>query len=356
MLLFRWLSNSCRVYTRPIILLVALAFIAIITLLLWKNFYYHCWQMDFDLDSNLLYLKPVANAQPPKPINHKVAKSSWSWLNGTNLSDNITLVTAYFELGSFKKGLLNVITPTKYKKWMSVYARILNPLVIYTDSEDVYKQFQQLRAQHSTQHITKLILIRKEKLWAFQIKSQIDSIFQQDGYPTFSPNTVNAEYSCIMHAKFELLQQSIDNNYFLTKYFMWIDIGYFRYETEKNNLFGLSVPQRFDENSVAYSEVCDFQNYSFKDIVWNNRVWVAGGANLGRFDVLTTFCKEYINRVKKALEERIISTDQQIIYAMYTDKEKPSSNLQLCIAGWFCLGYLSIRSWQNQNPKFNHTS
>lgn len=83
---------------------------------------------------------------------------------------------------------------------------------------------------------------------------------------------------------------------------------------------------------------------------------MAGGANLGRFDVLTTFCKEYINRVKKALEEHIISTDQQIIYAMYTDKEKPSSNLQLCIAGWFCLGYLSIRSWQNQNPKFNHTS
>lgn len=144
----------------------------------------------------------------------------------------------------------------------------------------------------------------------------------------------------------------------LKKYLLHKDILtlYCRYETEKNNLFGLSVPQRFDENSVAYSEVCDFQNYSFKDIVWNNRVWVAGGANLGRFDVLTTFCKEYINRVKKALEERIISTDQQIIYAMYTDKEKPSSNLQLCIAGWFCLGYLSIRSWQNQNPKFNHTS
>lgn len=312
--------------------------------------------MDVDVDSNLLHLQRMPFQKPPKPINYKVAKPSWSWLNGTTLSDNITLVTAYFDLGSFQKGRYSVNTRTKYKKWMSVYARILNPVVIFTDSKDVYDEFAKLRAQHSTQHITKMFLVKREDLWAFQIKSKINKIFQQDGYPVHHPNTVIADYSCAMHAKIEFLQKSVDNNFFLTKYFMWIDIGYFRYEIDNNDLFGLSVPEGFDENSIAYSEVCDFHEMTFKNIVWKNRVWVAGGANLGRFDVLTMFCNEYIDRVEKALEERIMSTDQQIIYAMYTDPKKPSTKLQLCIAGWFCLGYLSKKSWHHHNPTFNQTS
>ena len=34
-----------------------------------------CWQMNIGLDPNLLYLRPVTNQQPPKPINYKVVST-----------------------------------------------------------------------------------------------------------------------------------------------------------------------------------------------------------------------------------------------------------------------------------------
>ncbi|XP_036365796.1 uncharacterized protein LOC115220341 isoform X2 [Octopus sinensis] len=282
------------------------------------------------------------------PSEDVVSMSMKEKLKAFEHSENVTLVTAYFQLDTFRKGGNSHVNPKVYKKWCSVYSRILNPVVFFTDSPEILSMFKKLRSP-SLNNLTKLILVNRTDLWAFSLKPRIAKIFSQADYPKFHPNTVIPDYSCVMHAKYELLKKSIQQNYFHTNFFMWIDFGYFRYEVNKTENFGLSLPKGFDFRSVAFSLECNFQKIPLKEIIWKNLVWVAGGANLGRYDVLTRFCDDYISSVKRALNQNLMSTDQQIIYAMSVYRSWSSTTLQLCHAGWFCLGYLAKDAWEQQH-------
>ncbi|GAB1600911.1 uncharacterized protein LOC115210986 [Argonauta hians] len=260
--------------------------------------------------------------------------------NTRNLSNEITVLTAYFNIGSFAKGSPGLsYSPNVYYKWMSVFSNLSNNLIVYTDDKITYKYFQRIRKKFSKER-TKIFLINQKDLWSFNIKKNISDIFKQPGYPKYLPNTVVPGYSCAMHAKFELLNRVIRKNYFNTKYFMWLDIGLFR-SLQDHSRFKLNVPSDFDETKVAYSFVFDFKkDVNYKDIIYHNMVWIGGACNLGKYDVLYRFTQEYLNYLKKALSKRLISTDQQILYGMYVDKQKPKTKLQLYKTGWFKLGYV----------------
>ncbi|XP_014782549.1 uncharacterized protein LOC106877989 [Octopus bimaculoides] len=260
--------------------------------------------------------------------------------NSMNLSNEISVLTAYFNLGAFAKGSPgHKYTPNGYYKWMSIFGSMTNNLIVYTDDKTAYEYFQKLREKFPKER-TKLFLIDKKELWSFNIEKNISDIFKQPGYPRFLPNTVVPGYSCAMHAKFEVLNRVIRKNYFHTKYFMWLDIGLFRSLT-RTPKFELRVPTNFDDTKVAYSFVFDFKkDVTYKDIIYHNMVWVGGASNLGKYDVLYKFTQEYLNFVNKSLSIKLMSTDQQIIYGMYVDKHKPETKLQLYKTGWFKLGYL----------------
>ena len=220
---------------------------------------------------------------------------------------------------------------------------------MYTDDNSTYELFTSLREKFPEQH-TKLFLINRTDLWSFQIRDNISAIYKQPGYPKHYPNTVLPEYSCAMHAKFELLANVIKRNYYKTRYFMWLDIGLFR-DLRGNFEFGLSPPRDFNESKVAYSHVNNFEQQTYKKIVYNNKVWVGGASNLGRYDVLYTFTQEYLDFVKKSIEMNLMDTDQQIIYGMYVEKRKPITQLQLYKSGWFKLGYRCYKTWLQEEDE-----
>ncbi|XP_029635373.1 uncharacterized protein LOC115210785 isoform X2 [Octopus sinensis] len=257
-------------------------------------------------------------------------------IDTANLSNDITVLTAYFNIGAFAKGSVRIkFTPSNYYEWMSAYGKMRNNLVVYTDDERTYKTFQKLRGNVFKEQ-TKLFFINKTELLSFRIEKNISDIFKQQGYPKHLPNTVIPEYSCAMHAKYELLNRIIRKNFFHTKYFMWSDIGLFR--TPQNSLFKFALPKNFDDTKVAFSRVYGFnRNSAYKDIIYNNAVWLAGGCSLGKYDVLLKFTQEYFNFLHEALSMKLVSTDQQIIYGMYVDKQKPVTKLQLYESGWYAL-------------------
>ena len=55
--------------------------------------------------------------------------------NVITLSNELTVVTAYFHIGNIPKGSPSAIrTPDTYRRWMTIFARLDNPLVAYVDS------------------------------------------------------------------------------------------------------------------------------------------------------------------------------------------------------------------------------
>ena len=87
----------------------------------------------------------------------------------------MTLVTAFFDLGSFAKGNKNnVYTPTKYKEWMQIFENIHNPLYVYVDSKENQKFFETIRRNMNNK--TKVILIDRNSLEGFRFKENISTI------------------------------------------------------------------------------------------------------------------------------------------------------------------------------------
>ena len=260
---------------------------------------------------------------------------------------NLTIITAYFNLGRFRKGTEgNSFGPELYRSWGSVYRYMRNPVIFYTDSDDFATMFKRMR--FAFPNMTQVIKVDRNKLWAFKWVDRIRNIYSDPNYPKFHPNTVVPEYTCSQHAKYACVEDAILKKYVTTKYVMWLDFGYFRLITERKRDFRMTLPPRFDEKRIAVNQL----NYrtltqSPHEIFWNNDLWVGGGLVLGERSLFKRFIQTYRSAVERYLDMSLSSTDQQVLFAMYTLREKNllrPVELQTYVwdvfgSCWYYLGY-----------------
>ncbi|XP_055997897.1 uncharacterized protein LOC125647218 [Ostrea edulis] len=268
-------------------------------------------------------------------------------------SRDLTVVTAYWDLGSFKKGEKQTFTKSTYLSWASTFQYLINPIVVYTDSTEFRDLMFSLRAKGNLTNQTKIFLVSKRKFWPFRILNQIQSVYRQPGYPAHHPNTVNAEYSAAQHSKYVAVADSAQRNIFNTSFFAWLDVGYFRDIVGTRKNFKLELPPNFNPNSVAFNRV--FNSSMTMDpyrIFRQNVVWVGGGLFICSGKVGIEFEKLYQRAVLYFLRQNLMNTDQQVLYAMYSDEGqkviRPNIGLQIYIPKvnygnqWFYLGYLCL--------------
>jgi len=275
--------------------------------------------------------------------------------NSDNLPNEITIITAYFDLGSFKKGKFKTFSSDMYLEWMKSYSKINNTVIAFTDSEEVEKLMKEIRKDQPKER-SKVILVERNSLWAFKLAPKIKEIFAQPWYPTYSPNTVNELYPCAMHVKYELIQRVIKEKLCKTKYLSWIDVGYFR--SKEKTFFMLDPPQDLKDDHIAFLQIHQFYpDFEPFDIIDRNLVWVAGGIFIGRPEYLMVFIEDYKNAVKWLMEKKLMSTDQQVLYSMYTKINNlyPRIPLQFyyhnCHCDWFFLGALCRYTWERRQKK-----
>lgn len=293
-------------------------------------------------------------AQPPACHAGKPPVEKLATVNLTS-DPNVTVVSAYFNLGNFTKGASIVFKPSLYRQWAVVYQYIRNPFIFYTDDEDFEQMFLNMRENVSD--ITKVIRVNRSSLWAFDYLDKIRPIYASKGYPKHHPNTVVPEYTCAQHAKYACVEDAIARNICSTKYVAWLDLGYFRYIVNRKKNFVILPPKDFDDKKVAVNVV--YPHMTMKKnpevIFRQNLVWVGGGMFFGTRGTLTTFIKEYKGAVEWYLDRSLSNSDQQVLYSMNTEGERARLNatveLQLyqwtspgdC---WFYLGYSCYRELQ----------
>lgn len=139
------------------------------------------------------------------------------------------------------------------------------------------------------------------QMWSFGLRSKIAHIYAKPGYPKHYPNTVVAGYSVAMHAKYEAMQWTIDDNPFRTRYFCWLDVGLFRDlsgRDENSTRMSIHLPPGFRNDSVAYTEVfARDKRSSVSTIINNNQVWVCGCFFIAEASVMRRWTDEYKVRI-----------------------------------------------------------
>lgn len=270
-------------------------------------------------------------------------------LFGKYVSKNFTLVTAYWDLGTFHKGGTGLKFSTDlYKNWAKAFKYMLNPLVIYTDSLDFKHLMQAIRNDLS--FCTRIIYMNRTKVPAFQRVDRIKEIYDQPGYPKYFPNTVNPSYAAAQNAKLNVVADTYRNALFNTTFYGWIDVGYFRDIVDSTKYYTMVVPPDIDVKRVAYNQLRSFEETTdpiriFRD----NQLWVGGGMFIGLGTVIDAFDKFYQKAVDYFLDLKVMNSDQQVLYSIYTTRGRQALNPTIEVqpykpksAGnpWFYLGFL----------------
>lgn len=264
----------------------------------------------------------------------------------SNTAVDVTVVTAYFDLGTFRKGSIgHYFTRDMYYNWAGVLRYMNNPLVIYTDSHQ-FKELLMAVRNESMNH-TRIFVIERSSSWAFQNIDTIHKIYSSKMYPKHFPNTVVPAYACAQHAKFDVVSRAASSVAFNTKYYLWLDVGYFRNRKSKKHFY-LSKPRGFDDSKIAMNLVNYKHNLKLhpETIMKENRLLVGGGLVFGEREHIIMFAAQFRRAVDYFLSEGIMNTDQQVIYSMFSEigrkTLKPEVELQIYRSpneyDWFYLG------------------
>lgn len=281
--------------------------------------------------------------------------------------DEMTIVTMFIDLGVFKKGEqpLSYHSPYKYKRWMRTFGKMVNRVVAYIENDEDIEYFKKIRSCLPPSH-TKVIKIHREELPSFKHLPQIKSIYSQPSYPKYHPNTVYPEYSCAMHAKYDVLQRSCIMDFFNTPYIAWVDIGLFRsLDGTDYPIFKLVPPEKFNPERIGFSQAWPQDPVFTPEFVLKNKlVWVSGSMVLATKEYMLNFTRDYKEAVKELLDQGLSNTDQEVIYAMYSAKMRKAHYIKiktyLCHPGqlglfgpasrYFCLGYVCKNAWDKRVP------
>ena len=277
--------------------------------------------------------------------------------------DEITLVTAYFNLGTFKTGntFWDYIAPYKYKQWMRPFGVIANRMVVFVEDDGMVEYIREIRSCFPENH-TEVIIVSRSELWAFSILDKVKKIYSNSSYTKVHPNTVNAEYTCVMHSKYELLQSVIDADILHSPALAWVDAGYFKLLDGKITApFKLLVPSKFNTEKIGFSQIWPRDPYlSPETVMTKHALWVSAGFVLGLPKVLKNFTQQYRASVEEFLDMGLMNTDKQVIYAMYSSTRKFRKYAKMikpymCHQGqlglhgsdtqYYCLGFVCKNMW-----------
>lgn len=267
---------------------------------------------------------------------------------------SLTVVTGYIAVGKYEKVYKGFYRSIKdYIEWAEPYKLLLNPLVVYTDC-DVFASLM-LNLRNNSKMLTKIIRIDKKMLWPFSLKSKVQKLFNIPQYPKHYPGTTYPDYTCATNSKLSILVDGLKR--FNTSYYCWLDAGYLKYLRGRNKLFTLDVPKNFNESKIGVTRAVNASlNFTPKEIFYKQLSWVAGGIFLGVPEKIIKFEKQYRETVLRFLNRNLISPEQQVLYAMYSNEERRKHpidvNLQLYVPGsmpapdkspWHFLGYAMYR-------------
>lgn len=253
-------------------------------------------------------------------------------------------MTSYVDLGTFEKGGDgNFYTTQHYQIWMQTFSKIRNPVVAYFEDENYERLFKKIRSSQPANK-TKMFKFSRDESWAFSLKSLINEIISSPSYPKFKPNTVMAEYGCMMHAKQEIMATVAKQNPFQTRYIAWLDIGLFRDLTSTSDFY-ITIPPEFKQHRVAFTQVGPLLNKSADEIFKNNLVFVCGCFFISEMTTMLDWTLKYKQYANHYLVLRLTNTDQQVLYAMAVDNVHILQTMQLYYTRernlqWFYLGYL----------------
>ena len=110
----------------------------------------------------------------------------------------------------------------------------------------------------------------------------------------------------------------------------------------------LYKPNNFKDNKIAYAQIRSFKReVTVEDVFNSDMIWVGGGFFLGTIQLMHEWTISYMAAVEDFIDHGMMSTDQQVLYALAIKDEKHRVMIQhysrtMQYPLWFHLGYMCM--------------
>jgi len=229
--------------------------------------------------------------------------------------DDLTLVSAYYRIKSKH-------TPNEYIKWISNIVMLNKSFVFFTNREFM-PTLKALRPKE-LHHKTIFIEIEIEDFYSYKN-------FYKDFTKSFEIDYENRYHTIPLYLiwaeKCMFLKKAIINNFFNSKCFYWIDIGYFR-ENKKDMKKYIndwpSTKKCYSNNRLLMGQLKKFSlkekkrilNFDSKaHIKLNRNLNVAGNIFGGQIKNAIKFIDYYYNAIRLFIKKRIFIGRDQTLFA-----------------------------------------
>ncbi|MBS5013341.1 MULTISPECIES: protein YibB [Haemophilus] len=266
----------------------------------------------------------------------------------------ITIVTAFFDIGrgnlQSKEELPDYMTRTNdtYFEYFSNLATLDNPMVIFSDNEHI-ERIKKIRGNKPTKIIPfninkfdKILLRIKEIQNSKEFKSKVR--------PDLLKNIEywNHKYVLVTNLKSYLVNKAIKDKLVHTELVSWVDFGYVRDLDTLNNI--KKWKYHFSDDKIHFftiknNHVLLNKSSDVYHAIFNNIVFVIGGAIVSHKKNWNLFFKANLSSQKLLLKNNIVDDDQGV-FLMTIIKEKDK----------FKFNYLGKDKWFHLFKKFDETA
>ena len=236
-----------------------------------------------------------------------------------------TVVTALYDIG--RDRFDSDRTMENYLYWFGKTLALNVPMVIFV--EEKYKDFV---TQYRDEHNTKIIVMPLEEVPYYKYKDKMDHILKSENYKVKMCDTNRIEckmslYSVLIYSKFEWLNHAVQQDYFNTIYFFWLDAGASRFfenlipdepwpknysllNSNKLNIQGNYNTVRWVREKLPY------------DIYENNCI-LATGLFGGTKEVCISTAKRVNNEFERYLDQGVFNNEQILLGTLLLQDNKP---------------------------------
>ena len=166
------------------------------------------------------------------------------------MTNTVTLVTAFFDIGREKNGDGRSIDD--YKKWIKTTLQLNCNMYIVTE-----EKFRDFFVQNRPSHLpTKIHIMPFVDSHYYRYYDQMTRIIQSDDYRSkiAHPRRVECvlpEYNVIQYSKFHYLEMAISDNPFHSTHFFWLDAGVSRFFMDVDITRPIRLRTRYNSSNTS---------------------------------------------------------------------------------------------------------
>jgi protein YibB len=247
---------------------------------------------------------------------------------------NTTIVTSLYDIG---RGKWDNVFRRSHEEYLKYFENVLLldcNIIIYIDEKDL-NTVQIFRSKiDPTFKKTKIVLSPFTKLEAFEKfylkcnKVMNSDFFIKNRWENHTPEMIYPEYNIINFNKVSFLEKSIQDNWFNSEYFIWMDAGFYHSKFPQEYRYkqypDVNKIKILDDNKIHFltlTEEIELKSY------FDPRVSITGSMFAGKAQPILKLKKLCFETIEEFLNSNAIN-DDQTIYAFSYMKDPNLFNLQ----------------------------